>query len=106
MEIDKVFEALASRPRREILAYLSHAELTTTELAERFSMSAPAISRHLSILENAGLISCTRNGQFVLYKLNGDNLVGALSNFAFEVCPVGKPLKRESKAVAKRKKEA
>jgi DNA-binding transcriptional ArsR family regulator len=106
MEIDKVFEALASRPRREILAYLSHAELTTTELAERFSMSAPAISRHLSILENAGLISSTRNGQFVLYKLNGDNLVSALSNFAFEVCPVGKPLKRESKAVAKRKKEA
>jgi DNA-binding transcriptional ArsR family regulator len=106
MEIDKVFEALASRPRREILAYLSHAELTTTELAERFSMSAPAISRHLSILENAGLISSTRNGQFVLYKLNGDKLVGALSNFAFEVCPVGKPLKRESKAVARRKKEA
>jgi DNA-binding transcriptional ArsR family regulator len=106
MEIDKVFEALASRPRREILAYLSHAELTTTELAERFSMSAPAISRHLSILENAGLISSARNGQFVLYKLNGDKLVGALSNFAFEVCPVGKPLKRESKAVARRKKEA
>jgi DNA-binding transcriptional ArsR family regulator len=106
MEIDKVFEALASRPRREILAYLSHAELTTTELAERFSMSAPAISRHLSILENAGLISSTRNGQFVLYKLNGDNLVGALSNFALEVCPVGKPLKRESKAIARRKKEA
>jgi DNA-binding transcriptional ArsR family regulator len=107
MEIDKVFEALASRPRREILAYLSHAELTTTELAERFSMSAPAISRHLSILENAGLISSARNGQFVLYKLNGDNLVSALSNFAFEVCPVGKPLKRESKAVAaRRKKEA
>jgi DNA-binding transcriptional ArsR family regulator len=106
MEIDKVFEALASRPRREILAYLSHAELTTTELAERFSMSAPAISRHLSILENAGLISSTRNGQFVLYKLDGDNLVGALSNFAFEVCPVGKPLKRESKAIGKRKKEA
>jgi DNA-binding transcriptional ArsR family regulator len=106
MEIDKVFEALASRPRREILAYLSHAELTTTELAERFSMSAPAISRHLSILENAGLISSTRNGQFVLYRLNGDNLVSALSNFAFEVCPVGKPLKRESKAVARRKKEA
>jgi DNA-binding transcriptional ArsR family regulator len=104
MEIDKVFEALASRPRREILAYLSNAELTTSELAERFSMSAPAISRHLSILENAGLISSTRNGQFVLYKLNGDSLVSALSNFAFEICPVGKPLKRESREVGKRKK--
>jgi DNA-binding transcriptional ArsR family regulator len=104
MEADKVFEALASRPRREILAYLSHAELTTSELAERFSMSAPAISRHLSVLENAGLISSTRSGQFVFYKLNGDSLVGALTSFAFEICPVGKPLKRESKQVAKRKK--
>lgn len=106
MDVDKVFEALASKPRREILAYLSHAELSTSELAERFSMSAPAISRHLSILENAGLISSTRNGQFVLYKLNGDNLVSTLSSFAFEICPVGKPLKRESKEVNKRKKEA
>jgi DNA-binding transcriptional ArsR family regulator len=106
VDVDKVFEALASKPRREILAYLSHAELSTSELAERFSMSAPAISRHLSILENAGLISSTRNGQFVLYKLNGDNLVGTLSSFAFEICPVGKPLKRESKEVNKRKKEA
>jgi DNA-binding transcriptional ArsR family regulator len=106
VDVDKVFEALASKPRREILAYLSHAELSTSELAERFSMSAPAISRHLSILENAGLISSTRNGQFVLYKLNGDNLVSTLSSFAFEICPVGKPLKRESKEVNKRKKEA
>jgi DNA-binding transcriptional ArsR family regulator len=48
MSLDKIFEALASAPRRQILAYLSEAELTTTQLAERFSMSAPAISRHLS----------------------------------------------------------
>jgi DNA-binding transcriptional ArsR family regulator len=54
--LDKVFEALASSPRRQILAYLSEAELSTTELAERFAMSAPAISRHLSVLENAGLV--------------------------------------------------
>jgi DNA-binding transcriptional ArsR family regulator len=69
-------------------------------------MSAPAISRHLSILENAGLISSTRSGQFVRYKLNGDSLVSSLTNFAFEICPVGKPLKRESKKVSQRKKEA
>jgi ArsR family transcriptional regulator len=46
MTLDQIFEALASRPRREILAFLSKAELTTTELAERFEMSTPAISRH------------------------------------------------------------
>ncbi|MES2104887.1 MAG: metalloregulator ArsR/SmtB family transcription factor [Pseudomonadota bacterium] len=104
MQADKIFEALASKPRREILAYLSNAELSTSELAERFSMSAPAISRHLSVLENAGLITSERQGQFVRYRLNGDNLVSTLTSFALEICPVGRPLKRESKAIAKRKK--
>lgn len=104
MTVDKVFEALASRPRRQMLAYLSAAELTTTELAERFKMSAPAISRHLSVLENAGLVTSLRQGQFVLYKLNPDNLVNTLTGFAFEICPVGRPLKRESRALSKLRK--
>jgi DNA-binding transcriptional ArsR family regulator len=103
MPLDQVFEALASRPRREILAYLSEAELTTTDLAARFSMSAPAISRHLSVLENAGLVVSERRGQFVYYRLNRDNLVNTLTGFAFEICPVGRPLKRESRALRKRK---
>jgi DNA-binding transcriptional ArsR family regulator len=42
VSLDKTFEALASGPRRQILAYLSEANLTTTQLAERFAMSAPA----------------------------------------------------------------
>ena len=104
MQLDRIFDALASRPRREILAYLSKAELTTTELAERFSMSTPAISRHLSVLENAGLVRSERQGQRVLYALVPDNLVNTLTGFAFEVCPVGGPLKRESRALAKRRK--
>jgi DNA-binding transcriptional ArsR family regulator len=104
MSLDKIFEALASRPRRQILAYLSEAELTTSQLAERFAMSAPAISRHLSILENAELVSSERNGQFVMYRLNRDNLVNNLTGYAFELCPVGRPLKRESRAIAKRAK--
>ena len=103
MELDKIFEALASRPRRKILAYLSEAELTTTALAERFEMTTPAISRHLSVLENAGLVSSERQGQRVLYRLNRDNLVNTLTGFAFEVCPVGRPLKRESRALRKRR---
>jgi ArsR family transcriptional regulator, arsenate/arsenite/antimonite-responsive transcriptional repressor len=104
MEIDRIFEALASRPRREILAYLSKAELSTSELATRFSMSAPAISRHLSVLENAGLVTSERRGQHVLYRLNPDSLVNTLTGYALELCPVGRPLKRESKALAKRSK--
>lgn len=104
MELDKVFEALASKPRRQILAYLSEVELSTSDLAERFGISAPAISRHLSVLENAGLVSSERRGQFVYYKLNGDNLVNTLTGYALEVCPVGRPLKRESRALATAKK--
>jgi DNA-binding transcriptional ArsR family regulator len=103
MSLDKVFEALASRPRREILAFLSSAELTTSELAERFQMSAPTISRHLSVLENAALVTSERRGQYVYYKLNPDNLVNSLTGFAFELCPVGRPLKRESEKIGKAK---
>lgn len=104
MTLDRIFDALASRPRREILAYLSKNPLTTTELSARFSMSTPAISRHLSVLENAGLVRSQRDGQRVLYELVPDNLVNTLTGFAFEVCPVAGPLKRESRALAKRRK--
>ncbi|MBB3118107.1 metalloregulator ArsR/SmtB family transcription factor [Pseudoduganella violacea] len=102
MLLDLVFEALASAPRRQILAYLSEARLSTTDLTQRFSMSAPAISRHLSILENAGLVTREREGQFVYYQINRDSLVNTLTGYAFEICPVARPLKRESRALKKR----
>lgn len=105
MSLDKTFEALASVPRRRILAYLAETELSTSDLAARFDMSAPAISRHLSILEVAGLVSSERKGQFVLYKLNHDNLVNTLTGYAFEVCPAARPLKRESQAIAAKRKK-
>lgn len=101
MSVDKVFEALASRPRREILAYLSAQELTAGEIAGRFAMSAPAISRHLSLLEAAGLVVGERRGQFVHYRLKPDNLLNSLTGFAFEICPTAGPLKRESRKRAK-----
>ena len=101
MSLDKTFEALASRPRRQILAYLAELELTTSELAERFGMSAPTISRHLSLLETAGLVSRERRGQHVYYRLQRENLVNSVTGFVFEICPVGGPLKRESRRLAK-----
>ena len=104
MTADQIFEALASRARREILAYLSKAELTTSALAERFQMTAPSMSRHLSVLENAGLVTSERKGQHVLYRLNPESLVNTLTGFAFEICPVAGPLKRESRALAKRRR--
>ncbi len=103
MQADKIFAALASAQRRKMLAYLSKAPLTTSELAQRFSMTAPSMSRHLSVLENAGLVTSSRQGQRVLYQLKSDNLVNTLTGFAFEICPVAGRLKRESRALAKRR---
>lgn len=94
--MQKVFEALASTPRRKILAYLSEAELSAGEIAARFDMSKPAVSQHLSILENAGLIAGEKRGQYIYYRLIGDNLVNTLNSYVQEVCPVSRPLKRES----------
>ena len=59
-----IFGALADPTRRAILARLADGEATVTELAEPFSISLPAISRHLKVLERAGLISRSRSGQW------------------------------------------
>ena len=104
MTIDRIFEALASTVRRKILAFLSSGELSAGQIAERFEMSAPAISRHLSLLEAANLVSSERRGQFIVYRLKADNLVNTLTGYAFEVCPTAGPLKRESRKLAKANK--
>jgi DNA-binding transcriptional ArsR family regulator len=59
-----IFGALADPTRRAILARLADGEATVTELAEPFSISLPAISRHLKVLEHAGLISRSKSGQW------------------------------------------
>jgi DNA-binding transcriptional ArsR family regulator len=94
--MQKIFEALASTPRRKILAYLSEVELTAGEIASRFDMSKPAISKHLQILENAGLVRGEKRGQFVHYSLVRENLINTLNGFVQNVCPVSRPLKRDS----------
>lgn len=96
MQLEKIFEALASTPRRKILAYLAEVDLTAGEIAARFEMSKPAISKHLQVLENAGLVRSEKKGQFVHYFLVRDNLLNTLNGFVQNVCPVSAPLKRES----------
>src|SRR5260370_38272503 len=96
MSLDGVFEALSSTVRRKILAYLSDTDLTAGQIADRFNISKPSISKHLSILENAGLISGERRGQFIHYRLVSDNLVNTLNGYLQEVCPVSRPLQREN----------
>jgi DNA-binding transcriptional ArsR family regulator len=62
--LSTVFAALADPTRRAILARLASGEATVTELAEPFTMSLPAISRHLKVLEHAGLITRGRSAQW------------------------------------------
>ncbi|HEV7693939.1 MAG TPA: metalloregulator ArsR/SmtB family transcription factor [Hyphomonadaceae bacterium] len=99
--LEKVFGALASTARRKILAYLSASDLTAGEIAARFSMSKPAVSKHLQILENADLIRGRKDGQFVHYSLVRENLANTLNGYVQEVCPVSRPLKRESRRRSK-----
>ena len=61
--LDATFAALADPPRRAILARLAKGEASVLELAEPFEMSQPAISKHLKVLERAGLISRGQDGQ-------------------------------------------
>lgn len=62
--LDQIFSALANSTRRTILARLAEGEATVTELSEPFDLSLPAISKHIRILERAGLITQGRNAQY------------------------------------------
>lgn len=63
-ELDTTFAALANSTRRAILGRLAEGDASVNELAEPFDMSLPAISRHIKVLEEAGLITRTRRAQF------------------------------------------
>lgn len=89
--MNKVFDALASDARRKILAYLSRDELSAGEIAARFEMSKPAISKHLQILENAGLVTSDKRGQFVWYSIAHEALNSAIMHFLQSVAPAEPP---------------
>lgn len=76
-ELDATFAALADATRRAMLVRLAHGEATVNELAAPFDISLPAISKHLKVLERAGLISRGRNGQFRPCRLEAERLDGA-----------------------------
>ena len=73
-QLNAVFAALADPTRRAILARLSKGEFSVNELAEPFKMSLPAVSKHLKVLEKAGLISRGREAQWRPCKLDAGPL--------------------------------
>jgi DNA-binding transcriptional ArsR family regulator len=76
-QLDLTFAALADSTRRAILARLAQGEATVNELAAPFAMSLPAVSKHLKVLERAGLISRGRDGTFRPCRLEPEALVPA-----------------------------
>src|SRR6185436_12664653 len=95
------FRALADPTRREILAMLRSGPRTSGEIASRFDSSWPTISRHLSVLRDAGLVATERKGQEIHYELNTSvfhDLVQQL--MAWGKPPAGGP-RRIQKRIAK-----
>lgn len=70
MGLQQTLKALADPTRREILNLLKSGKLPAGEIAEHFDITPAAISRHLSVLKDADLISDTREGKFIFYELN------------------------------------
>jgi DNA-binding transcriptional ArsR family regulator len=85
--VSRVFRALADPTRRQILQELKASELAAGEITARFSISGPSISRHLSILKSADLVSERREGNRILYRLEPDRIASAMGDFLSTVCP-------------------
>jgi DNA-binding transcriptional ArsR family regulator len=77
-QLDDTFAALADPTRREILMTLAEGERSVSELAEPFDMSLPAISKHLGVLERAGLVRREREGRVRHCALQPEPLADAL----------------------------
>lgn len=74
MGLQQTLKALADPTRREILNLLKDGKRSAGEISEQFDISAAAVSRHLSVLKDADLVTDTREGKFILYELNASVL--------------------------------
>jgi DNA-binding transcriptional ArsR family regulator len=74
--LDRIFQALADPTRRSILLRVARSSCTVAELAKPFSISAPAISRHLKVLEDAKMLVRVKSGKYHRISVNVDALPG------------------------------
>ena len=87
-----VFKALSDDTRRQILKLLANGDMTAKEISENFTISKPAISKHLDILKEARLVTSERTGMSVTYSLNASVLqttLGAFLEFYAKPFPLG-----------------
>lgn len=95
--MEAAFKAIASEPRRRILHHLAGGPMTVGEIAALFEMAMPSISKHLSVLKEAGLVHEQKRGQFVIYSIASDNLVNALYSFLTPFCPDARRISADRK---------
>jgi DNA-binding transcriptional ArsR family regulator len=95
--MDQAFKALASTPRRRILNHLAGGPMTVGEIAEKFDMAMPSISKHLSVLHQAGLVHQQKRGQHIIYSIAADHLANSLYSFLTPFCPEARKLNAERK---------
>lgn len=74
MSLQSTLKALADPTRREILNLLKGGRRSAGDISEHFSITAAAVSRHLSVLKEADLITDTRDGKYIFYELNASVL--------------------------------
>jgi DNA-binding transcriptional ArsR family regulator len=82
----EVFEAIAQPTRREIVRMLAERELSVGEVASRFELTQPAISQHLKVLQQAGVVAQRRDGARRLYSVRPDGLAD-LQAFLADILP-------------------
>lgn len=70
MSLQETLKALADPTRRQIIQLLKSGRLSAGDIGEHFNITAAAISRHLSVLKEAGLIRDTREGKYIFYEVN------------------------------------
>src|SRR5580698_9703996 len=93
-----VFKALADPTRRQILQDLQGGELAAGDIASRFTISAPSVSRHLGVLRNAGLIDERRDANRIFYSLVEERLALCVGQFLSVVCPEQIVLRKRRKS--------
>jgi ArsR family transcriptional regulator len=102
MSITPAYRALGDPTRREILRLLREGEAPAGELAAQFEMSWPSVSRHLKVLEGAGLVSSQRRGGNIVYSLQTSVLQDIVTELT-EMVGVGRPSVAPAKARPRRR---
>src|SRR5262245_8465973 len=103
MSMRYAVQAIASEARRRILNHLATGPMTVGEIAAKFDMTLPSISKHLSVLKEAGLVHEQKRGQFVIYSVAADNLINALYTFLTPFCPDARRIAADRKRARKPK---